>query len=146
MRRLTVRGWMGTSSQKRGPTKKLQKEAIYRKRQRVTAEQQFTIEIVKWIVVLVGIISISATIIGVIAFWRTTVGAAKKFSLLIQRGSIVRLTAIFAIIFATFILCVAGLLKPELAASIFSGIAGYVLGGAATAVASANGSEKENSN
>jgi hypothetical protein len=113
----------------------------------MTADQQFTIEVVKWLVVIVGMAAIAATLIGAVAFWRTTKGAAKTFSLLIQRGSIIRLAAIFAIIFSTFVLCLAGILKPDLAASIFSGIAGYVLGGASTTNSSAKDSEsEENSN
>jgi hypothetical protein len=96
----------------------------------MTSEQQFALEIVKWLVMLSAVIAIPATVIGYVAFRNTTKGAAKTFSLLIQRGSIIRLAAIFAIIFCTFILCILGSLKPEIAASIFSGIAGYVLGGA----------------
>ena len=97
----------------------------------MTSDQQFTVEVLRWVVLLIGIVSGCATLIGIVAFWKTTLGAAKTFSLLIRRGGIVRLSAIFAIIFSTFILCVAGILKPDLAASIFSGIAGYVLGGTA---------------
>ena len=96
----------------------------------MTAEQLFALEIIKWLVVLSVVLAIPATVIGIVAFWKTRSGAAKTFSMLIQRGSVIRLAAIFAIIFSTFILCVIGTLKPELAASIFSGIAGFVLGGA----------------
>ncbi len=96
----------------------------------MNGDQLFAMEIIKWLVILCVALSIPTTIIGVVAFWRTQTGAAKTFSMLIERGSIVRLAAIFAIIFSTFKLCVANLLKPEIRASIFSGIAGYVLEGA----------------
>jgi hypothetical protein len=66
--------------------------------------------------------------------------------MLIERGSIIRLAAIFAIIFSTFILCAAGILKAEIAASILSGIAGYVLGGASRATVISEGKAEENSN
>ena len=95
----------------------------------MTGDQQFALETMKWLAILAAILSLPITIIGFIAFHRTTSGAAKTFSLLIRRGSIIRLAAIFAIIFCTFELCVLGTLKTDLAASLFSGIAGYVLGG-----------------
>jgi len=111
----------------------------------MTNDQTFTLELVKWLVFMAGIVSIPATVIGYVAFRNTSKGAAKTFSFLIRRGSVIRLAAIFAIIFATFILCSLGTLKPELAASIFSGIAGYVLGGASKASSDADTSSDDTS-
>jgi hypothetical protein len=96
----------------------------------MSPNQQFALEMMKWIFYLAIVLSVPATVIGTIAFWRAQRGTAKTFSLLIQRGSIVRLTAIFAIIFCTFILCIIDSLKSDAAASILAGVAGYVLGGA----------------
>ena len=96
----------------------------------MSPDQQFALEMMKWIFYITIVVAIPGTIIGTIAFYRAGQGTARTFSLLVQRGSIVRLTAIFAIIFCVFILAIIGVMKAEATASILSGVAGYVLGGA----------------
>jgi hypothetical protein len=93
----------------------------------MSPDQLFVVETTKWLVILLCVLALAGTAVGVVAFYKTTKGAATTFSKLIQRGSIIRLTAIMAIIWAVFALGSIGKLDAP-AASILSGIAGFVLG------------------
>jgi hypothetical protein len=77
----------------------------------------------------VGIVTLGATIVGGIAFWKTQSGGAKTFSLLVQRADATRLVTVLAIIAAAFVLTLIGRIESGAVISILSGVAGYVLGG-----------------
>ncbi len=69
------------------------------------------------------------TIIAGIAFYKTGQGGAKSFGLLFERGNFLRIITTVLIIQATILLSAIDKLQSEGAASILSGVAGYVLGG-----------------
>lgn len=73
--------------------------------------------------IVVTIVS-GATIVGAIAFWRTQKGAAKTFSLLLQRASALQMLAVILIILAATALRILDLINPEAVVSILSGVAG----------------------
>lgn len=68
------------------------------------------------------------TIVGGIAFSKTTKGAAKSFGLLFQRGNFLRIATVMFVVLAVIFLSLLGGLN-EGAVSVLSGVAGYVLGG-----------------
>jgi len=73
--------------------------------------------------------SLATTIIGGIAFWKAQKGAAKTFSLLLQRANALQMLAVILIIVSAVLLSIMGKITPEAVVSILSGVAGYVLGG-----------------
>jgi hypothetical protein len=79
-----------------------------------------------WIVVA---IVVGTTIVGGIAFGRTETGAAKTFSLLLQRASALQMLAVILIILTAATLRILNLIGSDSIVSILSGIARYVLGG-----------------
>jgi hypothetical protein len=85
--------------------------------------------LVLYMTIIIAVIVAGGTIVGSIAFWRTQSGAAKTFSLLLQRASALQMLAIFLIILAACALRILDLINSEAVATLLSGIAGYVLGG-----------------
>ena len=83
-------------------------------------------EYLTWIIIA---IVAGATIVGSIAFFRTEKGAAKTFSLLLQRASALQMLAVILIILTAATLRILNLIESGAVVSILSGIAGYVLGG-----------------
>jgi hypothetical protein len=67
-------------------------------------------------------------IVGRAAFLRTTTGGGKSFSLMFSRGNFLGMITVLAVIIATLFLALIDKLSPG-AVAIFSGVAGYVLGG-----------------
>lgn len=92
-------------------------------------DQLFVLELGKLFVVVTGIIMVGGTIIGSVAFWRAGSGTAKTFSLLIQRGNLLKLLTVLCIVIAATMLAILGKIPSEGITAILSGIAGYVLGG-----------------
>ena len=80
---------------------------------------------------LIGALAFAAclTIIGSIAFWKTEKGAAKTFSLLLERSNVLQMLTVILIVAAATLLRLADAINSEAIVSILSGIAGYVLGG-----------------
>jgi hypothetical protein len=79
--------------------------------------------------IMVGTVVAGATIVGSIAFFKTDKGAAKTFSLLIQRAGALQMITVMTIVVGACLLAFAGKISAEGITSILSGIAGYVLGG-----------------
>lgn len=69
------------------------------------------------------------TIVGSIAFWKAKKGAALTFSLLFERGQVLKLCAVILIIISVVLLGIIGKIESTGIVGILSGIAGYVLGG-----------------
>jgi hypothetical protein len=88
---------------------------------------QFVLDATKWMVVVFAIIAAGVIAGGIRAGSGTTVSIVTG---LIRQGSIIKLTAILAIVWVVFALGALGTLRGELVASILSGIAGFVLGSA----------------
>lgn len=106
-------------------------------------DQLFVLELGKLFVTSLAIVVIGGTIIGAIAFWRAGQGTAKTFSLLIQRGNLLKLLTVLCIVVAATMLAVLGKIQPEGITAILSGIAGYVLGGVGKSL---SGGEAKSSN
>jgi hypothetical protein len=87
-----------------------------------------TASIIWALVVLFGMAILGFTIVGSIAFYRSSAGQAKSFGLLFQRGNFLRLGTVVLVVLAVILLALAGKLT-EGAAAVLSGVAGYVLGG-----------------
>jgi len=98
--------------------------------------------IVLYVAIVAGLIVIGLTVVGSIAFWRTEKGAARTFSLLLQRAGVVQMLAVLLIIMAATGLRIMDKINAEALVSLLSGIAGYVLGG----VAKSNSGDTESSN
>ena len=81
--------------------------------------------------IMVVAITLCTTIVGGIAFWKTQVGAARTFSLLLERANALQMLAVILIIVAAVALRLQDAINPEAVVSILSGVAGYVLGGVA---------------
>ena len=79
--------------------------------------------------ITIGLITLCTMVVGSIAFWRAEKGAARTFSLLLQRANVLQMLAIFLIIVAACVLRLADSINSEAIVSILSGVAGYVLGG-----------------
>lgn len=95
--------------------------------------------------IMVVVVSVCATIIGGIAFWKTEKGGAKTFSLLVQRASAIQMATVVLIILGACSLRMLNLISSEAVVSILSGVAGYVLGGVSRSSAK-NDVADENSN
>lgn len=87
--------------------------------------------LVLYLTIIIAVIVTGGTIVGSIAFWRTQQGAAKTFSLLLQRASALQMLAVILIILAACALRTLDLINSEAVVTLLSGIAGYVLGGSA---------------
>jgi hypothetical protein len=83
----------------------------------------------KYTTICLGIIAVCATVVGSVAFYPTERGAARTFSLLIERAGALQLITVLSIIAAACLLTLLGRISSEGIVSILSGIAGYVLGG-----------------
>ena len=85
--------------------------------------------IVFYVAIVTCVMVVGATIIGGIAFWKSDKGAARTFSILVQRANVVQMLAVVLIILAACGLRIMDKINAEAVVSILSGVAGYVLGG-----------------
>jgi len=84
-----------------------------------------------WTLVFVVLIIVSgATIVGSIAFWKTQTGAARTFTLALQRANALQMLAVILIVLSASALRILDLINSEGAITLLSGVAGYVLGNA----------------
>jgi hypothetical protein len=81
-------------------------------------------------------------IIGAVAFYRNTNGAADTFIALFLRGEILKILTVSAIAMSVVYLAFARIVDGATAASILSGVTGYVLGGLSLHKPEAKQSEK----
>ena len=93
------------------------------------ANQTILIALAMYLTIIIGIIVLGGTIIGSIAFFKTRGGAARTFSLLMQRASALQMLAVVMIILSSVALRILELIEAQAIVSILSGIAGYVLAG-----------------
>ncbi|HEX7314366.1 MAG TPA: hypothetical protein VF297_10610 [Pyrinomonadaceae bacterium] len=96
------------------------------------------------VVIGIGIVIASFTIIGAIAFWRTKQGAAEIFSRLFERSDAIRVLTVGGIVIAATFLALVGIIKESAVVAILSGIAGYVLGGTQRSKVGERGGQKTN--
>jgi hypothetical protein len=75
-----------------------------------------------------GILAVGFTSLGVVAYLKTE-NSAGSFSKLFERLQILKMATVMLIIIATTYLALFGVIDSTGAVGIFSGIAGYVLGG-----------------
>jgi hypothetical protein len=75
-----------------------------------------------------GILALGFTSLGVVAYLKTE-NSAGNFSKLFERLQILKMATVMLIIIATTYLALFGVIDSTGAVGIFSGIAGYVLGG-----------------
>lgn len=78
---------------------------------------------------VVGGVLAAATILGVVAIWKAGEKAIVPVGELIVRGDGLRMLTVILILGATSVLVLLGHTTGEAGITIFSGIAGYVLGG-----------------
>jgi hypothetical protein len=88
----------------------------------------FALALMLILMVTLSIIAICAAVVGWRAFSRTERGAAKTFSMLVQRSGALQLLTVVTIVMSVLILAIIEVLDSAAAVSILSGIAGYVLG------------------
>lgn len=91
--------------------------------------EPFLLQLALYAVILISVVSVCFTIVGSIAFWRTSKGAAATFSKLFERSDALRMVTVIMIVALTALLAILDRLPPG-AVAILSGIAGFVLGGA----------------
>lgn len=105
------------------------------------------LELAKLGVVAVGIFVLGTTIVASIVFYKSGGNKAREFSNLIETASVLQLATVMLIVLASGILAFMGVIKSEGAVAIFSGVAGYVLGGLRTAARTSRRTDDEdNSN
>lgn len=75
-----------------------------------------------------GIIAVGFTSMGIVAFLRTD-NPAGSFSKLFERLQILKMATVMLVIITTTYLSLFGVIDSTGAVGIFSGVAGYVLGG-----------------
>jgi small-conductance mechanosensitive channel len=75
-----------------------------------------------------GIIAVGFTSMGIVAFLRTE-NPAGSFSKLFERLQILKMATVMLVIITTTYLSLFGVIDSTGAVGIFSGVAGYVLGG-----------------
>jgi Ca2+/Na+ antiporter len=78
---------------------------------------------------IVVLVTLIFGVMGCIAFARTEKGSAKSFGLMFQRGNFLRIATVIMIVLSVLFLSLMDILKENGIISLFSGIAGYVLGG-----------------
>lgn len=87
------------------------------------------VELAKYGVIVTGIFVLGTTIVTCVAFYNAGPNKAIIFTRLIERAGVLQLVTVLNIILAVGILTFMGKINSEGAVSIYSGIAGYVLGG-----------------
>ena len=75
-----------------------------------------------------GILAVGFTSLGIVAFLRTE-NSAGSFSKLFERLQILKMATVMLVIITTTYLSLFGIIDSTGAVGIFSGVAGYVLGG-----------------
>ncbi|MBP6534129.1 MAG: hypothetical protein KA218_03630 [Arenimonas sp.] len=75
-----------------------------------------------------GILAVGFTSLGIVAFLRTE-NPAGSFSKLFERLQILKMATVMLVIITTTYLSLFGIIDSTGAVGIFSGVAGYVLGG-----------------
>ncbi|WP_044547571.1 hypothetical protein [Mesorhizobium japonicum] len=103
----------------------------------------FVYEIAKLFVVVFAIGCVTASIVGGIAFYKTSKGAGASFTRLIRRAGILEMVTVILIAAGTTNLRVLDKLSAEATVGILSGIVGYVLGGLARGKSSSRDQEEE---
>jgi len=95
-----------------------------------SADMQFLLRFAEYSGYVVAAALVAMTILGSIALFKVGGEAIKPVAELIIRGDGLRMLTVIFIIGATTLLAGISLIKGESAVAIFSGVAGYVLGGA----------------
>jgi hypothetical protein len=93
------------------------------------AQLQAMLELAKLGAIVTSVFVIGTTIAVAIAFHNAGPNKAKTFMALIEKTGALQLVTVLNIIVAIVILAFVGKISSEGANSIYSGIAGYVLGG-----------------
>jgi hypothetical protein len=96
-------------------------------------DAKLLLSLAEYAVIIVGITSASVTIIGVSALWRLGKDALEPAIHIFQEGGALRMLTVIVIVTAVMLLTALGKIEGTSAATILSGIVGYVLGGANTA-------------
>jgi len=89
---------------------------------------QFFLTFMKYSLIVLGMAFVSLTILGTISVWKAGKDAITPALHLITQGDALRMLTVIFIVSATTGLVVLGKIEGPSAATIFSGIAGYVLG------------------
>ena len=95
----------------------------------------------KYCVIVICISMALATILGVISVWKIGEAGVKPMMHLIWQGDALRMLTVIFLVSATTGLVVLGCIDGSHAATIFSGVAGYVLGSGTRSGSSAQGKE-----
>jgi hypothetical protein len=93
---------------------------------------KFVLSFMWYAVVVLAITMAAATILGTVAVWRVREGAVKPMLQLIAQGDALRMLTVIFLVCATCGLVILGPIKGDHAATILSGIGGYVLGSGRT--------------
>jgi uncharacterized membrane protein YedE/YeeE len=91
-------------------------------------DSNVVLTLASYFLIAFGLLVVGFTIIGGIAFSRTQKGAAKSFTLLVQRGDLIRILTVTLILLVATLLTLLGKIEGAAMVGILSGIAGYVLG------------------
>jgi hypothetical protein len=91
-------------------------------------DANFVLTLSLYFLIALGLVVVGFTVVGSIAFWKTQQGAAKSFTLLLQRGNVLKITTVSLIIVIAALLALAGKIGDSAVVGILSLIAGFVLG------------------
>jgi hypothetical protein len=90
---------------------------------------KFLLSFVEYCTYVVVAAVLAMTVLGTVALFKAGGEAIKPVAELIIRGDGLRMLTVIFIIGATTLLASIGLIKGESAVAVFSGVAGFVLGG-----------------
>lgn len=88
----------------------------------------FALALMMILMITLCVVAICAAVVARAAFSKTERGAARTFSMLVQRSGALQLLTVVTIVMSVLILAIIDVLDSAAAVSVFSGIAGYVLG------------------
>jgi len=93
-------------------------------------DASFVLQLALYMSMVIGAAIASMTILGAIALHKAGTEALIPVGELVVRGDGLRMLTVIMILGATTVLVILGFVSGEAGVTIFSGIAGYVLGGA----------------
>ena len=94
----------------------------------MTDRMGFALALMIVLMITLCIVAICAAVVARAAFARTEQDAAGSFAMLVQRSGALQLLTVVTIVMSVLILAIIDVLDSAAAVSVFSGIAGYVLG------------------
>src|SRR5947208_2938005 len=89
---------------------------------------QFILVLARYALLALGMLLLSVTILGVVAFWRAREGTDRSFTMLFERSSYLKVFTVLTVAMSAVLLALLGIIKENGIVAILSGVVGYVFG------------------